>query len=208
MSHITTGIRKILEVPLIYNTFQNIVGGNKARERHFKEFIKPFPGAKILDIGCGTAVLLQHLPKNVEYVGYDLNEQYIESAREKYGDRGTFVCAKVDSSVLEERWLNYFDIINVHGLLHHLTDEQSEDLFQSAKQYLKKGGYMVTADPVYFEGQSKFARWITSRDRGQNVRNVEGYVQLAQKYFSKVKFHIKHNEILLPYTGIRLVCHK
>lgn len=206
-THIDSGVRSILARPIVYNTFQTVIGANRARARYFKEFVKAFSGARILDIGCGTGVMLEHLPADVEYTGLDMNADYIDYARRKFPNRGKFLCERFDSQS-QDQWTDYFDIINALGLLHHLSDEESEQLFSCAARCLKPGGYMVTSDPVFVDEQTKLARWIISKDRGQNVRTPEAYLSLARKFFEDVEHHIRSNEALLPYTGIRIVCHK
>ena len=58
MSQVTSGVRRILAVPGIYDLFINLVGAADARVRWAREYLRPFPGARILDIGCGTGVLV------------------------------------------------------------------------------------------------------------------------------------------------------
>ena len=88
MSQITNGIRAILSVPVIYDTMQNLMGAHKARQELVTKFIRPEPGFKILDIGCGTAEILQYIPNSVEYWGYDINANYIATAKAKYSTLG------------------------------------------------------------------------------------------------------------------------
>jgi len=206
-THVDRGVRNLLARPLVYNTFQTVIGANRARARYFKEFIQVFSGARVLDIGCGTGILLDHLPSDVEYTGVDMNSACIEFAREKFGDRGKFLCERVGDQA-GDGWTDYFDVINAHGLLHHLSDDDSEQLFSCATRFLKPGGYMVTADPVFTDGQSRVARWVISKDRGQNVRTPDAYLALAHKFFEDVTHCIRSKESLLPYTGIRMVCRK
>jgi len=198
-THINFGIRKILETPFVYNLFQTLVGSYKEKKQHFKEYIQAKPNDNILDIGCGTAILLDALPDTVNYVGYDMEEEYIEHAQKKYGSRGTFYCERVGARI-EEKWINHFDIINAHGLLHHLSDGDSKELLKIAHLYLKKGGYLVTADTVYHAQQSKLEHWLVSKDRGQNIRTPEQYLSLAHKYFDKVEGKVYQDMYRIPYS--------
>jgi len=75
---------------------------------YIDKYVKPKDGDKILDIGCGTADILEYLP-NVEYLGFDMNNRYIQFALQKYGNRGKFFCKKVNLDVLDNKVL--FDII-------------------------------------------------------------------------------------------------
>src|SRR2546430_8520014 len=68
-SHRARGLHGILERPAIYDWVMRALGGAAARRRFVDEFLKPHPDAKLLDVGCGTAALLDHLPPAVVYVG-------------------------------------------------------------------------------------------------------------------------------------------
>src|SRR5687768_3622704 len=90
MAQVTTGIRAMLSHPLVYNAMQSLMGANKGRVRNVQNHVRPFPGMRILDLGCGTAGILDALPADITYVGYDMSQEYIAAARSRYGDRGTF----------------------------------------------------------------------------------------------------------------------
>jgi 2-polyprenyl-3-methyl-5-hydroxy-6-metoxy-1,4-benzoquinol methylase len=200
MNHVTTGIRRILEFPFVYETFQTLVGHKAFIRRLVKDFIQPFPGARILDIGCGTCAILDELPNDIEYVGVDLNPKYVESAKSRYKDNNaTFYCGRVDDMVDKEHKFGQFDIALAIGILHHIGDNEANNLFNGA-QYLKDTGYLITMDPVYVENQSAIARYVMSKDRGQNIRTLEGYLKLAKTRFSSVESFIFTNAIRLPYT--------
>ena len=77
---------------MFFNLLQNIVGAGRFRRVYVREFIRPAPGARILDIGCGTGAILDHLPREIEYEGYDLAQEYIEYAQRKYAERGRLFC--------------------------------------------------------------------------------------------------------------------
>ena len=73
-------LRSLLSFPQIFNFYLLLIGFNTLRRKFVNEFIKPFPGATILDIGCGTASILDFLPDNVSYTGFDMNQRYISYA--------------------------------------------------------------------------------------------------------------------------------
>lgn len=197
MSHINKGVRKILEIPAIYNTFQTLHGGNEKRKQHFKAHFSDPKLSKILDIGCGTGVLLEYLNESVEYHGCDMEESYIQHAQNKFGDRGNFYLERVGETIKPD-WLDYFDAINAHGLLHHLTNEDSNALLEIAYKYLKPGGFFLTLDTVYYDNQNPISKWVVSKDRGQNIRTPKQYEALANTYFDKIETKLikKHNRIM------------
>ena len=95
MSQIESGARHLLASPTAYDLFQTLVGARRARLRWIRDYLKPFPGSRILDIGCGTAEVLALLPEGVDYTGFDSSPAYIDAARRRYGDRGSFTCERV-----------------------------------------------------------------------------------------------------------------
>src|SRR5258707_12416035 len=92
-AHISSGWRKILEHPYIYNLQQLILGSETAKKTLINKYCKPPNRSRILEVGCGTGSLLRCIDKdlNVEYCGYDLNPTYIHFAQKPYGDRGRFI---------------------------------------------------------------------------------------------------------------------
>ncbi len=90
MAQVTTGIRAILSHPLVYEALQSLMGADKGRARMVRDYVRPFPGMRILDLGCGTAEILGSLPADITYVGYDMSGQYITAAQKKFASRGIY----------------------------------------------------------------------------------------------------------------------
>src|SRR5690606_117315 len=179
MAQTTTGLLGLLSHPLIYDTFQSLLGGAAARRRIADEYIGARSGDRVVDIGCGTGNMLSVLPAGVRYHGYDLSTAYIKAARRKHGasPNWSFHCA--DVTVLEDRELPTFDIAIAFGLLHHLDDAQATALLQSLHRYLPPGGRVVTMDNAFVDGQQPVARELIRHDRGCNVRSPDGYLALV-----------------------------
>ena len=202
MSQITSGVRAILSSPFVYQLFQSLMGGRKARETFVQDYIKPEPGMNMLDIGCGPAAILEYLP-SVNYWGFDSSQAYIDKAREKYGKRGQFYCRQVEGQTLID--LPKFDRVLALGVLHHLDDVSAESLVDLAFNALGSGGSLVTIDPCYERGQSPIARFLISKDRGQHVRNKTGYEELVNSRFDGINVLIRHKS-WIPYTHCIMSC--
>jgi SAM-dependent methyltransferase len=205
MSQITTGLRSILNRPKIYDCFQDITGARSSRRKFVRNYIRPSPGCKILDIGCGTARILDYLPDDVTYHGFDTSRRYIDSAVRRYGGRGNFTCSLFDAAVIEH--LPRVDIAIAIGLLHHLNDEQVCDLMSIAQNALRDNGRLVTVDPCFSNDQSLFSHFLVSRDRGQNIRTEDTYRRLGETAFSRVNCEVKHKS-WVPYTHCFMECWK
>ncbi|MBU1564940.1 MAG: class I SAM-dependent methyltransferase [Proteobacteria bacterium] len=207
MDHINTGFRSILSYSFIYNFFQKVmVGSNKAMKKLVKEYVVPFPKARILDIGCGTSSVLEHLPESIDYTGYDSNPIYIKSSIKKHKNRGCFYCEHISKTTLRDK--NSFDIVLAQSILHHLNDEDATKLFSTAFEALKVGGYLITFDSVYIPNQSKIVKFLIDKDRGQHTRTPERYVELADSVFLKVESAIRHDMYRIPMTIFIMKCTK
>ena len=206
MPQITQGIRSVLSIPAVYSLFGQLMGGASGRKKFVEDYIRPQQGDRILDIGCGPGVLVPYLPK-VDYVGFDVSEDYIQAAQAQYGDRATFYCNQVSAETITEH--SQFDLVLAVGVLHHLDDAEALQLCCLAEAALKPGGRFITFDGCYLPSQSHIARYLLSRDRGQNVRDREGYTKIVSQVFSKdIVVGIRHDLLRIPYTHIILECTK
>lgn len=198
MSQNTRGLRAVLSSPVVYDLFQDALGASKFRRRYVAEFVRPDADCRILDIGCGTAVILDFLPESVTYMGFDASEEYIAAAERSYGQRATFRCQLVDDMALAG--MEPFDIVMANGLMHHLDDAEAAGLAATARKALRPGGRFVTHDPCYDSSQSAMARFLISRDRGENVRTLEGYSAIVGTAFDSVRSELRHDMANIPYT--------
>ena len=196
-------IRPILDRPFFYEFYHRLIGANYRSRVLVKDYIRPKAGDRILDIGCGPGNMLPFLPQG-EYLGVDANSSYIASARERYGDRGEFVCERVSHHSVQQ--FGAFDIVLALGLVHHLDDAEARDLFRLGYTALKPGGRMITNDGCYTSDQSSVTRYLLSRDRGEFVRTQEEYEKLAHSWFKEVRVNIREDVLRIPYTHLILEC--
>jgi SAM-dependent methyltransferase len=193
----------LLAYPNLYNSLMSSIGGPSARNQFINTYVRPKAQDKILDIGCGTGKILDYLPQ-CHYVGIDIEQKYIEHAKSQYGNRGIFLCNRLDKFDYKE--LNDFDIVIASGLLHHLDDQQAESAIKLARYALKPKGRLVTLDGCYLKYQSPVARFLLSLDRGRHVRTVDSYNAIIQGFFDQIDFHILHNMLRIPYTHVIFEC--
>ena len=201
--NIVDRLSSVLSIPAGYRLFRGLVGGD-LMARYVAEYVKPRRNDKIIDIGCGPGDMLSHLP-DVDYLGLDISPEYIESARQRFGARGRFLCGDVGVATIEgER--GQFDLVLATGVLHHLDDTRASTLFGLARMALKPGGRLITYDGCYVSDQSKLARWILSKDRGKFVRTPDEYVRLAAAQFPAIETHVRHDLLRIPYTHLIMYC--
>jgi cyclopropane fatty-acyl-phospholipid synthase-like methyltransferase len=195
--------RKLLGIPALYSLFRKFVGRDTYRRHYAEQHIRAQPNQHVLDIGCGTGDILNFLPA-VDYVGFDMDPDYISAAKQRFGSRGTFFCEPVNEGVNVVP--RSFDVVIAHGVLHHLNDDEAKSLFRIAFAALKPGGRLLTFDGCYADDQSWLSRFFVSRDRGRFVRGKEEYEVLARSVFSNVKSSIHHDLIRIPYTHLIMEC--
>lgn len=203
MAQRETGLFRLLGASNVYRAFQDVLGAEPFRRR-LAAWIDATPGQRVLDIGCGPAAILGHLPAGVDYHGFDDSGDYIASARARWGERGRFWQARVEEASLAE--LGAFDRVIAIGVLHHLDDEAARSLVALAARALAPGGMLVTYDPCWAADQGLVARALVARDRGQNVRDAHGYARLARAGFAEVEPEIVRGHLRVPYTACLLRC--
>lgn len=196
MSQITSGLRAVLSHPAVYDRLQQLLGAHAFRTDFAQHVIRARPSDRVLDLGCGTAEILAYLPA-VSYVGFDISEPYITAARRRFGAAGRFETRRPDAA----EWAggDGFDIVLAIGVLHHLDDEDAADLLKTARAALKQKGRLITVDPAIVDGQSRLARYLIGKDRGQHVRRPQDYEGLASAVFGDVATTVQHRA-WIPYT--------
>jgi len=162
------------------------------------EILRPQPNDRIIDIGCGTADILNRLP-DLDYVGFDHSQRYIDDARLRHAGRGHF--QRVDAGQFVPSSPDRTVAMAI-GVLHHLDDNTAAEVFGLASASLAPGGRFVSIDPTIVEGQHPIARFLASQDRGQNVRTPEQMSDLLQPHFDRVSVSVRHDLLRVPYSHV------
>lgn len=114
-------------------------------------------GAKILDLGCGTGLELEHYFKinpSAKITGIDLTESMLNASRNKFPEKdltlilGSYFDVPFDA--------NTFDAAVSVESLHHFTKEEKVPLYTKLFKALKVGGYFILTD--YFALSDKDER--------------------------------------------------
>src|SRR5260370_8895217 len=110
---VESGLKRLLTISRFYELFQKTLGGDNARKWLAKNIWKPKSGETIVDVGCGSGLILEHLPADIKYLGIDISEQYVRSARKRFSARGTFFLGTA------HHLLNHDDSYSCSSYLYH-----------------------------------------------------------------------------------------
>lgn len=195
-------VRAALSIPAIYRAFQRIVASEDAQVRLVRDLIGVKAGDRVLDIGCGPGDLLGRAPP-IDYCGIDISQPYIDEAVKRHGPGVRFLVRSAASDLSD---LGRFDVAITLGVLHHLDDGEVATALASVRRALNPGGRFVALEPVYTPDQSRIAKWLIDRDRGDHVREREAYFALARRHFDDVGTTIYDNLTRIPYTHVLIEC--
>lgn len=194
-----TGLRAVLSLPAAYRLAQNLIGAESFRRALIHDILGVEQGERIIDIGCGTADILEHLPP-VDYVGFDHSTDYVDAARKRFGPRGRFIAGTSDSHELAE--VGARTLAMAIGVLHHLDDRQVREALALARDKLAPGGRFVSIDPTLTSGQHPIGRFLAKRDRGRHVRSPEETATLVSEIFPTVAVRVRHDLLRVPYSHV------
>ncbi len=197
MSGLRAGAHALLERAGFYDLSQRVLRSKTAPVDLVEGLLRPSPDARILDLGCGTARILDSLPATVDYLGCDAELAYVEAATRRHGDRARFRQLTVER--LPELGESGFDLILAKGLIHHLDDRVAANLYAAARPLLRDGGTLVTLDPLRVPGQGLANRTLLALDRGRHIRTEEGYLALIGSAWGIREQRVLDGRLRVPY---------
>ncbi|MGH8542919.1 MAG: class I SAM-dependent methyltransferase [Gammaproteobacteria bacterium] len=181
---------RILEYSTIYRTWQWPFARQKLRPMLEENDLSQV--RRVLDTGCGPGTNTRYFDRS-KYIGIDINQRYIASARLRHGR--SFVVADVTNSPFRQ---GEFDFILLNSLLHHLGDEDVNDLFGYLGELLSEDGYIHVLDLVLPERPSP-ARCLARWDRGGYPRSLSQWREVFGGHF-EIVFYRPYSLRMGPVT--------
>lgn len=135
-------------------------------------------GAKILDLGCGTGLELEHyfrLNPSAKITGIDLTESMLNALKNKFPEKNlTLICGSYFDVPFDE---NTFDAAVSVESLHHFTKDEKIPLYTKLCKSLKDNGYFILTD--YFalndEDEKAFRNELLRLKKEQGIDDNEFY---------------------------------
>ncbi|MBE6801327.1 MAG: methyltransferase domain-containing protein [Ruminococcaceae bacterium] len=129
-------------------------------------------GAKVLDLGCGTGLELEHyfiLNPSAKITGIDLTESMLNALKNKFPEKYlTLICGSYFDVPFDE---NTFDAAVSVESLHHFTKDEKIPLYTKLCKSLKDGGYFILTD--YFaltdEDEQAFRKELLRLKKEQGI---------------------------------------
>jgi SAM-dependent methyltransferase len=137
---------------------------------------------RVLDVGCGPATNT-HLFAHADYLGIDVNPDYIKHARRKHDRR--FVVA--DATTFDDLDAAGFDFILVNSFLHHMDTHSTNKILNRLPSWLSPDGHVHLLEPVS-PGDRAIARFLANWDRGKFLRPLEAWRELFDQHLDIVVF--------------------
>lgn len=99
------------------------------------------PGARVLDLGCGTGTHLGlYLERGCQVTGIDSSPAMLHQARQKLGRRATLVLGDSGSCPFADR---SFDLVLCCMALHEMDPDVRDAALQEARRLLRPGGRVL-----------------------------------------------------------------
>lgn len=172
-------VTKIINIPFVWNTGQNIVGANPWKNRLYPSVFHT--RGSLLDFGCSMGNNTEAF-LDFEYHGVDLDPEAIKAAKERWKGRQNVRFTQLD--ILTDGYKKeYFDNVLFACAGHHISDEKMQPILDALLLNLKSGGELHFFDVIRQPGRDRFiTRLIMNNDQGKHMRTKEHYEQIFQPY--------------------------
>jgi 2-polyprenyl-3-methyl-5-hydroxy-6-metoxy-1,4-benzoquinol methylase len=158
--------------------YVRVLANGPALVREVGSALAAAPGERVLDLGCGCGGFSTVVPG--EYVGIDLNPNYIAFARRRFGtDRRRFELKEL--AALDGR--ETFDKAIMASVLHHLSDADASSVLALLARIVRRRLIVLDLDP---DSANRFQAFLIANDRGHFVRPAARQRAVLEEHFRVV----------------------
>lgn len=151
------------------NIYDTTYYGNHAKKLYGSviEKVNNFNCKKVLDVGCGTGIILSSLSKNenISLSGVDLSEKMLSIARQILNRR---VELKIGDSEQLPWDNNTFDAVICTDSFHHYPEP--EKVLNEMSRVLKLGGHLIIGDPWILPPFRQITNWLLKYSKDGDYR--------------------------------------
>jgi ubiquinone/menaquinone biosynthesis C-methylase UbiE len=148
--------------------------------RQWQDAVLPFAQGRVLEVGCGTGLLLQRLAARGNAVGVDLSAGMLSKAAARLGERRTGNVVRADAQRLPFKDGSFDSVVSTFALT--AVPDLDAALAEMAR-VIREGGKMAVVSVGDPESNSRLTRMLTTvwraagdiiRDEAAALRNL-GY---------------------------------
>lgn len=137
---------------------------------------------RVLDVGCGPGTSTPHFA-HADYLGVDMNERYIASARARFGRR--FEVADITQCTVTDA--KPFDFVLCNSFFHHIDTPGTERILRHLTTLMSADAHIHILDLV-LPGRPSISKLLARMDRGDWPRPIETWLTLFSSVFEPVVF--------------------
>lgn len=187
----------LLENRFIYDAFQTCVGAYKLRNKILSEALSDNP-KRVLDLGCGTGMIIPHLSSKTEYFGIEISEEYAEYAKKRDKRISVRTGSVAENKLYDGIKLKKGDLVFALGLFHHLDQATISKMAENLQSAMETGAEIIGIDPYIDSTTSYLGRVIANNDRGKFIRNQEQLNAIFSKNGYILELNVLRNTLLIP----------
>ena len=140
----------------------------------------------VLDFACGAGYF-SSIFNEKKYLGVEINKNFVSTARKKH-KKYKF---KILNKSCLDGYKNKINSIFINNVLHHLTDDEINEVFVFFAKKLRPGTKIFIVEPLLPKKFFSSEFFMKVVDIGENMKTKKEYLKvLKQKFFIK-KYKVK-----------------
>lgn len=179
---------EFLETSFGYDLSQKLLAHffSKQSARDLSKRLKKMSANSILDVGCATAFYRDSIPVD-EFVGIDINKNFIESAKKRFPKDKFFVMDAISLKLPDSS----FDAVISKGVLHHLSEAELIKALKESLRVCRRNGQVIVWDAIQPTNKwNILGKFLRNLDQGHHIREYQRYKSLLEKNFVLDEFKI------------------